>query len=307
MKTLKQFLLPKVICIIVTYNGERWIEKCISTIKEEKIDLEIVIIDNGSTDNTLKIIEQNFPFVKVIKSEKNLGFAAANNLGYNYAREIEAEYIYLLNQDTISFTDNIYKLIRETRKISNEKIGVISPVHLNDNGHSLDKQFESYINNNFSPNIVSDSLLGAKDTIYQIGFVNAAAWLIRMETITAVGGLFSSVFYHYGEDVNFIGRLKFHKYKNFYVTNTFIHHCREERKGMKSKDFLEKELFIKSRIKLFDINITLKEGIIGVFKYSLKLCINGNIKRSLILFFYPLMNYKQILKVRKSYLTKKII
>lgn len=307
MQTLKQFLVPKVYCIIVTYNGEKWIEKCISSISEENIELQIIVIDNGSKDKTINLIEKKFPLIKLIKSEKNLGFAAANNLGYKYALENRAEYIYLLNQDTISYPNTIYNLIKGTEQIDDNKIGIISPIHLNDKGTALDKQFESYINSASAPNIISDCLLDKKKSTYQIGFVNAAAWLIKTETVSAVGGLFSSAFFHYGEDVNFIGRLKFHCYKNYLITNTFIHHCREERKGGTSKDFINMELFIKSKIKLYDLNAPLKDGIIGVFKYSFNALFKGRFKDAISLLLYPLINYNRILKIRKSYVTGKII
>ncbi|WP_332021806.1 glycosyltransferase family 2 protein, partial [Kaistella sp.] len=64
----------KVYCIIVTYNAMRWIDKCIDTIKEDHIELKIVVIDNNSTDGTVEYIKENFPDIQILPQNENLGF-----------------------------------------------------------------------------------------------------------------------------------------------------------------------------------------------------------------------------------------
>lgn len=297
--------MQKVTCIIVTYNASKWIYNCINSIEEPNVDLQIVVIDNNSQDDTLEIIANNFPFVTVFPQSENLGFAAANNLGFEKAKENNAEYVYLLNQDTMSYPNAIYKLIQG--EISNDRVGIISPLHLNDNGTRLDEQFERYITADSSPFLISDFLLKKNKQYYRIGFVNAAAWLIRVKTIEKIGGLFSSAFFHYGEDNNFVSRLKYFGFKTYIDTDTFIHHCREERKGKKSIDFLNKEFNIKSNIKLYNINDSFSNACIGVVKYSVTQLLRGNIRLSLKLIWNPLYNYKRIKKIRKSYTSGKII
>lgn len=297
--------MQKVTCIIVTYNASRWIYNCLNSIKESKIDLQIVIIDNNSKDETLEIISKNFPHVSVFPQSENLGFAAANNLGLEKAYEYGSEFIYLLNQDTVSYPDTIYKLIQ--CEIANKNSGIISPLHLNDSGEKLDEQFERCISATSSPLLISDFLLNKNKRYYKIGFVNAAAWLISVKTIEKVGGLFSSAFFHYGEDNNFVGRLRHFGYKVYIDTNTFIHHCREERKGKKSIAFLRKELFIKSQIKLYSINETFSSAFLGILKYSINQLIKGNITTAIMLLWNPLYNYRKIKRIRKSYMSNKII
>lgn len=295
----------KVYCIIVTYNGMRWIENCISSIKEDKVDLEILVVDNNSTDQTVQIIKDEFPFVRLIEKKENLGFGGANNLGYEIAKKDNAEFIYLLNQDTISYPDTIFKLIQGAN--INENTGIISPLHLNDDGQRLDLQFEKEISANNSPLLISDFLLRKNKQYYRIGFVNAAAWLISVNTIEKMGGLFSSAFFHYGEDNNFVSRLKYFGFNIYIDTDSFVHHCREERKGKKSIDFINKELFIKSQIKLYNINETFSSAFVGIIKYSINQLLEGNIKFSFKLLWNPIYNYKRIKKIKESYTTEKII
>tara|TARA_R100001015_G_C4587254_1_gene143067 strand:- start:223 stop:1041 length:819 start_codon:yes stop_codon:yes gene_type:complete len=87
--------------IIVNYNGERFLKDCIESIKKacQDISYEIVIVDNASQDNSVKVLETQYAKdVKLIKSEENLGFAKGNNLGVSRSN---GQYILLLNNDTI--------------------------------------------------------------------------------------------------------------------------------------------------------------------------------------------------------------
>ena len=85
--------------IIVTYNSEDEIELCLtSAINQRKnISQEIIVVDNQSQDNTVNIIKEKFPEVKLIEPKENLGFAKGVNLGVDNAN---AEYVLLLNPDT---------------------------------------------------------------------------------------------------------------------------------------------------------------------------------------------------------------
>lgn len=298
--------MQKVTCIIVTYNASKWIVDCLSSIKEPKIDLRIVIIDNASQDDTLDIIKDKFPHVSVFPQNENLGFGAANNLGFEKAKENQSEYVYLLNQDTISYTDNIYNLIELDQKAGN-KNGFLSPTHLNDDGTSLDKIFESFINSTTCPNFISDLLLSKTNDLYQIEFSNAAAWLIKVSTIENVGGLFSKAFFHYGEDNNFVTRLKYFNYENYIAPKIFIRHCREIRKGKLTPEFQSKRYIISTVVKMHDINYSYLQNSLFVFKKSLSLVNRSSLRIGLILFLYPILSFNEINKTRKSYLTKKII
>jgi len=299
-------MYKKVVCIIVTYNAVKWIEKCISTIQEDKINLKIIVIDNKSSDNTVSLIKDKFPLIELHLSESNLGFGAANNIGYKIALEDNAEYIFLLNQDTVSYPNTIQKLIQIAD--SDDGIGVVSPIHLNDSGDKLDFKFEQYITAKTCPDYISDVTLGNLKECYSIGFVNAAAWLIKIKTVQAVGGLFSSAFFHYGEDVNFIGRLLYFNFKNVIVPNAYIHHCREERKGELSKDYMNKMVDVTKVTIMLSIRASYNTCCKDIFRFAMQQLINLKFINFLKLVTYPIINFGTINRYRNSYKEgKKII
>ena len=97
-------------CVIVTFNGIKWIKKSLDSIFSSSIRIEVICIDNGSTDNTQNIIK-SYSSVKFIQSETNLGFGKANNIGINIALENNADFVFLLNQDAWIEKNTLKKLI----------------------------------------------------------------------------------------------------------------------------------------------------------------------------------------------------
>lgn len=292
-----------VYCIIVTYNAEKWIYDCLSTIKEDKISLTILVIDNNSDDNTLEIIRSNFPKVRIIETGENLGFGKANNLGYSLAKDENAEYVYLLNQDTTSYPNNIFELLQKGMSCD-LKIGVISPMHLNDNGSKLDALFESCISARSCKNYISDVTLGNLNNYYPIQFVNAASWLIDMKVIEDLGGLFSSAFFHYGEDINFGNRLNYFDYSIVIVPSVFIHHCREERNGKKTKEFENRMVEINKLTIMHDVTGSFWKKYIHMVKYGLSELKKGQIRNFLEIILFPVLNFQKINRYREFYIKK---
>lgn len=291
-------------CIIVTYNAMKWIEKCISSIKEEHINLQIIVIDNNSTDNTVEFIKTRFPFVQIFPQKENLGFGGGNNLGYAVAKQNAASYVYLLNQDTISYPNTISKLIKISEQLSN--VGVVSPIHLNEDGSLLDSDFEKYINAKSCPNYISDTTLGNLKEYYPLSFINAAAWLIKTDTVEYLGGLFSTAFFHYGEDVNFIGRLRKFGFTNVIVPGVFMHHCKDERIDGISKQFQNKVIDINKVNIMHDIKIPYAKCYKNISKYALQQLMNGKIVNFIKLMSYPLLKFQEISSYRKSYINRRL-
>jgi len=108
--------------IIANYNGARFLKGCLDSLKEQVYrDIEIIVIDNGSSDNSLEIL-QKYPDVKVIRNQRNLGFVGANNLGFKAAK---GEYLLLLNNDTKVDSLFLEKLVERISR-DKEKLGVVA-------------------------------------------------------------------------------------------------------------------------------------------------------------------------------------
>ncbi len=227
----------KIYCIIATYNAEKWIEKCLSSIVTSSLDCHIVAIDNKSTDHTTELIKSNFSLVKLIENEENIGFGKANNLGIKWAYNEGADYFFLLNQDAWVKPDTIEKLI-EKQEIHPE-FGVLSPLHLFDH-ETLDRKFKSYLKGE-GKEIIQNLHSDVPDVIYRVRFVNAAVWMVSRRCIDTVG-LFAPIFEHYGEDMDYAHRCGFHELKIGIYPKAIAYHEREQSRPNENKIELRKIL-----------------------------------------------------------------
>ncbi|MDE6627133.1 MAG: glycosyltransferase family 2 protein [Lachnospiraceae bacterium] len=105
---------PKVGIVIVNYNGLNYQNEAIRSIKEQTYsNYEIIVVDNNSTDGSIKELKKEFEDVHVIETGDNLGVAAGNNIGILYALKLGAEYVMLLNNDIILSTDLMEILVEK--------------------------------------------------------------------------------------------------------------------------------------------------------------------------------------------------
>jgi GT2 family glycosyltransferase len=201
----------KVYVIIVTYNGAKWIANCIGETKKSTLPVTFVVVDNGSTDDTLSILASQYPEVKLIVNKENVGFGSANNVGIKYAYNLGADYVFLLNQDAWVLPQTIETLINIHH--NHPQYYILSPVHLAGSGEQLDYQFRKWVST-IKPGLSAGHNLSHElpHDIYPVPFVNAALWLLSRECIARIGG-FDPVFFHYGEDVDYVNRITYHGYK----------------------------------------------------------------------------------------------
>ena len=227
--------------VIVSYNGMKWLKKTIESIPKE---YNIVIVDNNSTDDTVKFIKSKYPYIKLLVQKVNLGFGGGNNIGFSYAIKQKAKYVFLLNQDAYLQIDTISKLLEIYKK--NKEYGILSPIHLNGNKTKLDKNFLRYIGHDRNPSLYLDAFNKTLKPVYDFSFINAAAWLIPIEVIENVGG-FDTVFFHYGEDDNFCHRVLYHGYKIGVVPNSFVCHDRIQNPKINQEKCINEKIKIKER------------------------------------------------------------
>jgi len=216
----------KVYLVIVTYNAMKWVDKCFSSLRKSEIKCYPVVVDNCSKDETVAYIREHYPEVHLIVNEKNLGFGHANNQGIEYAYKEGCTHFFLLNQDAWIHQDTISKIVEIQNKYD---FAIVSPIHLNGTGNKMDFGFfTSAIERNID--IVSDIVIGNMKSYYEVPFINAAAWSLSRRCIETIGG-FDPIFFHYGEDNNYIQRLKYNNEKIVFVPNSYIHHDRGQNGG----------------------------------------------------------------------------
>jgi GT2 family glycosyltransferase len=211
--------------IVVTYNGEKWIEKCLNSLIISTVKIGIIVIDNNSGDNTLSILESKYSTVMLVKSPQNLGFGIANNIGLRIALQNKADYVLLLNQDSWINPDSVEKMLGQF--LSNPGFGIIAPVNMNIDASGLETGFQSELSYENCPGFVSDAYLNQKKDLYLIkNYINASCWLISRACIMSVGG-FDPLFSHYGEDINYCMRARYHSFSVGVSILTHSYHARD--------------------------------------------------------------------------------
>lgn len=215
--------------IIVTYNGHKWYDRCFGSLQQSEIPLKVIAVDNASTDGSCDYICQHFPEVEVFPQNKNFGFGGANNLGLRYALDHEADYVFLLNQDAWIEPDTIKNLIEVHQ--NHPEYGILSPIHLTaDKQHIEPLLLQRIVNcKTTDPMLVNDLYFESLKDVYDTKYVNAAAWLLPRKTLETVGG-FDPIFFHYGEDDNYINRVLYHGMKiGICPKERIVHDMRLER------------------------------------------------------------------------------
>ena len=212
--------MPKILVIIVTFNAQKWVTKCFRSLTESSVPVDVLVVDNGSTDETLPMIRANYPAVRIIETGENLGFGAANNIGFRIVLDEGYDFAYLLNQDAWLERDTLSRLVAAYAP----EWGVLSPMQLGAYGrrdhrfnHKCGPYIDAALRRHYSNTLVVD-----------VPFVMAAHWLVSRQAIETVGG-FSPAFKMYGEDDNWLHRLHYHGLHSGVVPESRAVHDRSSR------------------------------------------------------------------------------
>lgn len=213
---------PLVSIIILNLNGRSYFEKCLeSLVQIDYPNYEIILVDQGSKDDSGEFVKNNYPQVKIVPSEQNLGFAKGNNIGCQNAG---GEYILFLNNDTVVKADFLTILVEEGEK--NPQIGALSPqiLQLQDRAR-LDCVGAFLTNSGFLYHFGFGKK--AADLKYQkklaVFSVKAAAMFCR-KTALEKTGLFDEDFFLYFEETDLCHRLWLSGYQIFYLPQAKIFH-----------------------------------------------------------------------------------
>jgi len=123
------YISPFVIINVLTWNNVSDTIECLESLKKVTYsNTSIVIVDNGSTDQTVSMVRSQFPEVHIIQNNRNLGYAAGNNVGLKYALNKEADYVFLLNNDTVLTPHALSALVTDLK--NNQDAAAAAPKSL---------------------------------------------------------------------------------------------------------------------------------------------------------------------------------
>lgn len=205
--------------IILNFNTKELLNSCLKSIlsKNWKHKVEVVVVDNASSDGSVVLVKKNFPKIKIIESDKNLGFTGGNNLGL---REAKSKYVLLLNSDTEVLDNSLDNLIdfmdRSDYGISSCKLtdgeGNFQP-----NAGELPAPLPIFLwlsglDDILRKIIPLSSSYQERDKKYytderEVGWVSGAAMMVKNQVFQKIGYLDENIFM-YGEDVEYCLRAK---------------------------------------------------------------------------------------------------
>jgi len=218
VKNLKE---PLVSIILSNYNGLVHLKECFDSLYNINYkNVEIIFIDNNSTDTSVEFIRENYIDVKIIQNKRDYGFSGANNIAASHAK---GEYLVLLNIDTIVDKNWLTELVK-VAETSNEIGIVVSKQYyyhdrtlINYAGFSSDKYLKHH-------------RIGYNERdhkIYKIQmetfFAAGASVLIKREVYKKIG-LFEGIYYAFYEDLDLSWRAWISGYKVIYAPKSFIYH-----------------------------------------------------------------------------------
>ena len=215
--------VPSIAIIVLSWNSKALLKKCLSTLTEKTdySNYHTIVVDNGSSNESVAWIKEEFPCVDTIALDRNFGFSIGNNKGIAYAiKNHNPRYVLLLNNDTEIIQENwLRKLVLVAE--SNKSIGIVGSKLIYPDGTvqyigtKLDMKGLSWLKPQKHPNLPE---------IYEVDGVLGACFLIKREVIEKIGGL-DSGFTPYGhEESDFCVRAKRAGYKICMVFSVVIIH-----------------------------------------------------------------------------------
>lgn len=227
--------------IIVNWNTREITKNCLQSLFEQTkdIDFEVWVVDNGSTDGSVEMVEKEFPQVKLIKNSDNLGFAKANNQAL---RQAQSKFILLLNSDTIILNNALAKMVAFMEK--NSTVGISSCQLLNEDktiqasgGYfpTLFRVFAwmfflddlPFLGRLVKPFHPHEPTFYTKDPTFKSqhfqDWVTGAFFLIRQEVVKEIG-LLDENFFMYAEEMEYCFRAKQKGWRVIYTPRAQIVH-----------------------------------------------------------------------------------
>ena len=215
--------------IIPNYNGGDLLYNCIDSIyKNISIkDFDIIVVDNGSTDNSINRVKSNFQNVEIISSNSNLGYSGGCNLGATHA---SGKYLLFLNNDTEHSNEWIEKLVYFLD--SNSKIAAVQPKILNIHnkklfdyaggaGGFIDKFCFPFVQGRIFHTLEEDH--NQYNNPSRIFWASGAAFMIRSNIFKTLEG-FDKVYFAYMEEIDLCWRAQAMGYKIYSVPDSFVYH-----------------------------------------------------------------------------------
>lgn len=214
----------KVAIIVLNWNNYEDTVKCIHSVQKITYpNYEIILVDNGSTNDSQKILEKEFPDLKLIQTGKNLGYSGGNNQGIRHALEHGADLVWILNPDTAVAADALEKMMQE---VNEPGVGVVAPkIYFYDSPNKV-----WFVGGNLNMRTgqvghkhegeVDDGQFDKED---KLEWATGASLLVKREVLKKIG-LFDEKYFLFYEDVDLCVRARRAGFKVAFAPKAKIWH-----------------------------------------------------------------------------------
>ncbi|MDF2552471.1 MAG: glycosyltransferase family 2 protein [Chryseobacterium sp.] len=213
--------------VILNWNGKNWLEKFLPSVISYSQNAEVYVIDNFSTDDSVNFLQTQFPTVKIVRNDKNYGFAGGYNEGL---KSIDAEFYCLLNSDvevTENWVDPILDLFKKNIQIAAIQPKILSFTHKNyfefagAGGGLIDNLGYPYCRGRVFDDVEEDK--GQYDDETEIFWASGCCLFIRSKDFWEQNG-FDERFFAHQEEIDLCWRLKNSGKKIYYTGKSKVYH-----------------------------------------------------------------------------------
>ncbi len=261
--------------IIVTYNSSEIIKNCLTNLNTTKYD--VIVVDNGSTDDSHEIVTISFPQIKTIKLEKNIGYGRANNVAL---RQVKTNFALLLNADAIIDEQNIDHIIGLMKQ--NQKIAIAGAMV-----YSCQIENNQIINQSLATKINHNNYQYYEDeNFYFSQFITGAGMFLNMPLMQKIG-FFDEGFFLYCEDNELCKRVVKKGYQTAIVKGSKFYHLSGKSCKLTNQEITRIYWHRFGWSKLYYVEkiwgpvISRAKAIIMIFKFS-ALCLKSQLQKGKI-------------------------
>jgi GT2 family glycosyltransferase len=237
-------MTPSVFLLLLNWNGKEDTAECIESLRHINYsNFEIVVIDNHSSDNSVEYLEKRYPNVTIIKNETNFGFAEGNNIGIRRAMDAGADYVLLLNNDTVVEPHFLKELVDCVEQHRN--IGFAGPkIYYHDCEGRSDVIYSAGAQFNLNKGISKMIGMGEVDKrqyeeARDVDSLTGCCLLVSQRLINDVG-LLDPAFFTYWEEADWCIRGHKAGYRSLYVPTSIIWH----KVGASDPERVQREYYI---------------------------------------------------------------
>lgn len=237
---------PRVSVVVLTFDAARFVEGCFSSLRRlerDGLEVEVLAVDNASSDATPRLIRERYPEVAVLESASNLGFAGGNDVGIRLALEHGADYVYLLNPDTEVEPGFLREAVAVAERrpdagaVQSLLLLASEPGLVNSAGNEIHFLGFGYCGSYRRP--VQTVLPDPRE----IAFASGASTLYRASALREVGLLDEALFL-YHEDLDLGWRLRLAGWRNFLAPRSVVRHHYEFSRSPRKYYFMERNRYL---------------------------------------------------------------